>query len=70
MNKDKINIKNFFKNDFYNEILVPIHKAGYPFIFIFFVFSLFLGALSDFLGWIGLILTAWCVYFFRDPIMY
>ena len=68
MNKDKINIKNFFKNDFYNEILVPIHKAGYPFIFIFFVFSLFLGALSDFLGWIGLILTAWCVYFFRDPI--
>ena len=23
--------------------------------------------LSDFLGWLGLLLTIWCVYFFRDP---
>ncbi len=64
----KINIKKFFNNDFYNEILIPVHRAGYPFIFIFFVISLFLGALSDFLGWIGLVLTGWCVFFFRDPV--
>ena len=23
--------------------------------------------LADFLGWLGLILTLWCIYFFRDP---
>jgi phosphatidylserine decarboxylase len=47
--------------------LVPVHKEGYPFIAGFFVVSLVLGFLWEPLMWIGLILTAWCVYFFRDP---
>ncbi len=48
--------------------LVPVHKAGYPFIAIFFVVSLLLGLLWTPLMWIGFLLTAWCAYFFRDPI--
>lgn len=47
--------------------LVPIHKEGYPFIVIFFVISLLLGLIWTPLFWIGLILTVWCIYFFRDP---
>lgn len=48
--------------------LVPINKAGYPFIAIFFGVSLLLGLLWEPLLWIGFLLTAWCAYFFRDPI--
>jgi len=46
---------------------VPIHRQGYPFIAAFGAATLFLGYFSSILFWIGLILTAWCVYFFRDP---
>lgn len=48
-------------------IFVPIHAAGWPFIAIFAVGALLLSLMSSSLGWVGLILTAWCVYFFRDP---
>ena len=47
---------------------VPIHREGYPFIGGFAVASLLLGLFSTSLFWIGLILTAWCAYFFRDPV--
>lgn len=47
--------------------LVPIRSEGYPFIAGFAVAALVLGALWDPLFWIGLILTLWCTYFFRDP---
>lgn len=46
---------------------VPIHRAGYPFIAGFAAATLVLGYFSSTLFWIGLILTAWCAYFFRDP---
>lgn len=46
---------------------VPIHSAGYPFIIIFAVVTLLLGLVSQFFYFIGIILTAWCAYFFRDP---
>ncbi|EJF81609.1 phosphatidylserine decarboxylase [Candidatus Bartonella washoeensis] len=45
----------------------PIHKEGYPFIIAFFVISLILGWIWSPLFWCGLVLTVWCVYFFRDP---
>ncbi len=48
-------------------ILVPIHRAGWPFIAIFAAASLLLFALSWTIGTLGLLATAWCVYFFRDP---
>jgi phosphatidylserine decarboxylase len=47
--------------------LVPIHREGWPFIAAFAVVTLILGLFSTFLFWIGLILTGWCTYFFRDP---
>jgi phosphatidylserine decarboxylase len=47
--------------------LPPIHPEGYPFIAIFFITSLILGCIWNPLFWIGLILTLWCLSFFRDP---
>jgi phosphatidylserine decarboxylase len=48
-------------------VLVPIHRDGWRFIAAFAIASLVLGAIFEPLGWIGGLLTAWCVYFFRDP---
>lgn len=47
--------------------LVPIHPDGYKFIAMFFGGSIVLGWLYDPLFWVGILLTAWCAYFFRDP---
>jgi phosphatidylserine decarboxylase len=47
--------------------LVPVHKEGYVFVAIFFIVSLVLGYFAEPLFWIGLVLTLWCAYFFRDP---
>ena len=49
------------------QVLVPINRAGWPFIAILFVVAVVLGFLWDPLFWLGLLATAWCVYFFRDP---
>jgi phosphatidylserine decarboxylase len=46
---------------------VPIHREGHKFIVAFFAGAIILGLLWTPLFWIGLILTAWCAYFFRDP---
>lgn len=49
-------------------VLTPIHKEGHTHIAVFFVIAVALFYfVSEPLGWIGLVLTAWCVYFFRDP---
>ena len=48
-------------------ILAPIHRQGWPLIGLFAIVTVGLAAISSFLGWIGLLLTAWCVFFFRDP---
>ena len=47
--------------------LVPIHPGGYPFIGGFALASLVLFWLWPPLGWLGVVATLWCVYFFRDP---
>jgi phosphatidylserine decarboxylase len=46
---------------------IPIHPAGWPIIAAFFAVSSILGLLWWPLGFIGLLLSGWCVYFFRDP---
>jgi phosphatidylserine decarboxylase len=46
---------------------VPVRREGYPFIAAFAVVTLLLSFFSSIFFWIGLILTAWCAYFFRDP---
>jgi phosphatidylserine decarboxylase len=48
-------------------IWLPIHREGWPFIALFAVASALLGLLWAPLGWLGLVLTCWCVYFFRNP---
>ena len=48
-------------------VLVPINPAGWPFIAIFAVVALVLAYIAEPLGWVGVVLTLWCVYFFRDP---
>ena len=48
--------------------LAPIHPQGYPFIGGFALASLILFLLWTPLGWIGTLATAWCAYFFRDPV--
>lgn len=48
-------------------VLVPINRAGWPFIGGFAVLALVLWTLGDFFGLVGLVLTLWCIYFFRDP---
>jgi phosphatidylserine decarboxylase len=50
-----------------SSVLTPIHRAGWPFIALFAAITLLLWWLATPLGLIGLVLTAWCVYFFRDP---
>lgn len=53
--------------DTLKSVLVPINREGYKFIAIFAVVTLILFAIWVPLGWIGVILTLWCAYFFRDP---
>ncbi len=49
-------------------ILVPVHQEGYRFIAIFAAATLLMfWLLPDVFGWLGVILTVWCAYFFRDP---
>jgi phosphatidylserine decarboxylase precursor-related protein len=50
--------------------LVPIHPDGRKFVVIFAVASAVLGMIWSPLFWIGMVLTAWCAYFFRDPARY
>lgn len=53
--------------DSIRSILVPIRREGFPFIAVLAFLTLFFGWFWAPIFWIGLILTAWCVYFFRDP---
>ncbi|SDK56480.1 phosphatidylserine decarboxylase [Paracoccus chinensis] len=48
-------------------IIKPMHPEGFRFLAIFAVITLLLFLLWEPLGWIGVGLTVWCYYFFRDP---
>jgi phosphatidylserine decarboxylase len=48
--------------------LVPIHPEGYIWVAGFAIVTLILGSFSGTLFWIGAVATAWCAYFFRDPV--
>ena len=45
----------------------PMHREGYRFVAIFAAVTAVLFYLAEPLGWIGVCLTVWCYYFFRDP---
>lgn len=53
--------------DMLSTVVKPIHKEGYKFIPIFAVVTLVLFLIWQPLGWVGVGLTVWCYYFFRDP---
>mgnify|MGYP001765245031 CR=1 FL=1 len=48
-------------------VVKPMHPEGWKFVPVFGVVTLVLFWIWDPLGWIGVILTIWCYYFFRDP---
>ena len=50
-----------------SKIFPKIHNEGYKFIIIFAIVTIILYFLNGLLGFIGLVLTIWCYYFFRDP---
>jgi phosphatidylserine decarboxylase len=45
----------------------PMHREGYRFVAIFAAVTAVLFYLAEPLGWVGVCLTVWCYYFFRDP---
>lgn len=49
------------------DVLVPVNRAGWPFIAIFAIIAAGLWYWHFSAGLIGCLLTLWCVYFFRDP---
>ena len=50
-----------------NTFIKPMHREGIKFILIFSVISLISFFIYIPLGWVGIGLTIWCYYFFRDP---
>ena len=49
------------------KIFPKIHSEGYKFLAIAIIATIFLYYMSTFLGLIGLVLSIWVYYFFRDP---
>ncbi len=47
--------------------LKPMHPEGYRFLAIFAAVTFGLFLVWEPLGWVGVGLTVWCYYFFRDP---
>jgi len=48
-------------------VFVPVHRAGWPFVALFFALAVVLGFVWKPLFWAGLLATGWCACFFRDP---
>ena len=51
----------------FSKIFPKIHTEGYKFLVISGFITIILFYLNSFLGTIGLLLTIWVYYFFRDP---
>ena len=51
----------------FSKIFPKIHTEGYKFLVISAFVTIILFFLSSFLGTLGLLLTVWVYYFFRDP---
>jgi phosphatidylserine decarboxylase len=51
----------------FSKIFPKLHSEGYKFIVIASVITIIFYNFSSFLGLIGLVLTIWVYYFFRDP---
>jgi len=51
----------------FSKIFPKLHSEGYKFLVIAVVLTIIFYSLSNFLGLVGLVLTIWVYYFFRDP---
>ena len=51
----------------FSKLFPKIHAEGYKFIVISVFITILFYSFSNFLGLIGLVLTIWVYYFFRDP---
>ena len=51
----------------FDKIFPKLHNEGYKFLVIFGLATLVLYLINGFLGLIGVVLTVWVYYFFRDP---
>ena len=51
----------------FDKIFPKLHNEGYKFLVIFGLATLILYLINGFLGLIGVVLTIWVYYFFRDP---
>ena len=51
----------------FSKIFPKLHSEGYKFIVIAVILTIILYNFSSFLGLVGLVLTIWVYYFFRDP---
>ncbi len=51
----------------FSKIFPKIHAEGYKFLVIAGIITIIFYSLNSFLGLVGLILTIWVYYFFRDP---
>jgi len=50
-----------------DSVIVPIHRAGWPFVAGALIAAVLLGLFWTPLLWLGLIVAGFCAYFFRDP---
>ncbi|MDB0038613.1 phosphatidylserine decarboxylase [Candidatus Pelagibacter sp.] len=62
-----INQKLANRKNMISKIFPPIHTEGYKFLVIAVFITIVLMVFSSFFGTIGLLLTVWVYYFFRDP---
>ncbi len=51
----------------HDTFIKPMHPEGRKFVGIFVVITIIFFLVWQALGWIGVVLTIWCYYFFRDP---
>src|SRR5690242_11909957 len=49
------------------DFLTPLHPDGWKFVAGFAAVTIVLFFIATPLGWIGVLATLWCAYFFRDP---
>ena len=62
-----IHLKNFLRNSIIPYVFPHINQEGWKFVIAFALVTALLAWLWAPLGTIGLILTVWCYFFFRDP---
>ena len=64
---DLTHLKNFLRNSIIPYAFPHINKEGWKFVAAFALITALLALLWEPLGVIGIVLTVWCYFFFRDP---